>query len=63
MKQNSEVLLWDRREVARQASVSVRTVAEWMKQGLGYIKPSYGMVRFRPEDVRAFLAKFEVGSK
>jgi len=55
--------LWDRVEVAKRASVSKRTVAEWMKRGLPYLKTSPRQVRFISTDVEAFLAKFRVGGK
>jgi predicted site-specific integrase-resolvase len=54
--------LWDRVEVAKRGSVSVRTVAEWMKRGLPYLKISPRQVRFVSSDVEAFLAKYRIGA-
>jgi predicted site-specific integrase-resolvase len=55
--------LWDRVEVAKRGDVSIRTVAEWMKRGLPYLKLSPRQVRFMSTDVEEFLAKYRIGDK
>ncbi len=55
--------LWDRVEVAKRGSVSIRTVAEWMKRGLPYLKISPRQVRLISTDVETFLAKYRMGDK
>jgi predicted DNA-binding transcriptional regulator AlpA len=53
---DSEPLL-NEREVARRLGVSVATTRRWRMEGQGprYVKVSKSAVRYRPEDLRAYL--------
>jgi len=60
VKDEDTLQCWNKREVARRGSVSVRTVSEWMLRGLPYLKLSGRQVRFLSTDVEKFFSKHRI---
>ena len=63
MKINTRQRLLNEREVATSCSISVLTLRKWrsVKRGPKFIKIST-LVRYRPEDIDAWIAEQKAGS-
>ena len=54
--------LLNKKNLAGRYCVSTRTIDNWMQTFLPFYKPSYGVVRFDPEECDRALEKFKVNS-